>query len=168
MARSPARRPRLRVSGPSEESTAAGVYGVIVGAAVMAASHATTAVAAMVAVLVTLLIYWGAERYARIVAKRIHEGRRPDRQELRKELTHGLEMVSASFVPLAVLGLVRLLGAELSTALLAGLASSTVLLAVAGWEVGRGGRLTARERLMSAATAAAFGAVFIVLKMLLH
>ena len=63
--------------GSTEEATAAGIYGVIVSAAVMAASHAPTAVATVVAVLVTLTIYWGAERYSRIVAERIHQGHRP-------------------------------------------------------------------------------------------
>jgi hypothetical protein len=160
--------PRLGLGGSSAESTAAGIYGVIVASAVMAASHAATAGAATVAVLVTLVIYWGAERYARIVAERIHSGRRPDRRELRHQLTTGWEMITASFLPLAVLDVVRLLGAELSTALLAGLSCSTLLLAVAGWEVGREGKLTTRERLLSATVAAAFGGVLIVLKMLLH
>jgi hypothetical protein len=62
----------------------------------------------------------------------------------------------------------RLLGARLSTALLAGLTCSTLLLGIAGWEVGREGKLSIRERLVSAAVAAAFGGVMIVLKMLLH
>ena len=119
---------RLGLGGSSEESTAAGIYGVIVSSAVMAASHAATAAAATVAVLVTLVIYWGAERYARIVAERIHSGRRPDRRELRHQLTTGWEMVTASFLPLAVLDVARLLGAQLSTALLAGLSCSTLLL----------------------------------------
>jgi hypothetical protein len=159
---------RLGLGGSSEESTAAGIYGVIVSSAVMAASHAATAVGATVAVLVTLVIYWAAERYARIVAERIHSGRRPDRRKLRRQLTIGWEMITASFLPLAVLDVARLLGAELSTALLAGLSCSTLLLAIAGWEVGRDGKLTTGERLVSAAIAAAFGGVMIVLKMLLH
>ena len=159
---------RLGLGGSSEESTAAGIYGVIVSSAVMAASHAATAAAATVAVLVTLVIYWGAERYARIVAERIHSGRRPDRRELRHQLTTGWEMITASFLPLAVLDLTRLLGAQLSTALLAGLSCSTLLLGLAGWEVGRDGKLGTGERLVSAAVAAAFGGVMIVLKMLLH
>jgi hypothetical protein len=144
------------------------VYGVIVGAAVMAASHAASAVAAAVAVLVTLVIYWAAERYSRIVAQRIHAGRRPDRRELVQQLTTGWEMVSASLLPLAVLVVSRLLGAALSTAILLSLSCSTVLLGVAGLEMGRDGRLTVRERLVSTATAGAFGAGLIVLKMLLH
>ncbi|HEY7104450.1 MAG TPA: hypothetical protein VH573_22660 [Mycobacteriales bacterium] len=159
---------RLGLGGTSAESTAAGIYGVIVSSAVMAASHAATAAAATVAVLVTLAIYWGAERYARIVAERIHAGRRPDRRELRHQLTTGWEMITASFLPLAVLDISRVLGVQLSTALLAGLSCSTLLLGIAGWAVGREGKLSTWERLVSATVAAAFGGVMIVLKMLLH
>jgi hypothetical protein len=159
---------RLGLGGTTAESTAAGIYGVIVSSAVMAASHAATAAATTIAVLVTLVIYWGAERYARIVAERIHAGRRPDRRELRHQLTTGWEMITASFLPLAVLDVTRLLGAQLSTALLAGLGCSTLLLGIAGWAVGRDGKLSTGERLVSATIAAAFGGVMIVLKMLLH
>ena len=152
----------------TEEGTAAGIYGIIVCASVMAASHARTAVAVDVAVLVTLVIYWGAERYARLVAQRIHDGHRPNRSQLRHQLTTGWEMVSATTVPLVVLVIVRLFGAELYVAILSALACSTVLLAAAGWEVGADEKLTRAERLVSAATAAAFGGALIVLKMLLH
>lgn len=168
MVRYPRPRALLQISRSSEESTAAGIYGIIVSAAVMAASHALSAVAVVLAVLITLVVYWGAERYARIVAGRIHDGRRPDRRELRAQLTTGWEMVSASVVPLAVLIVARGLGAGLTTAVLWALGSSTLLLGLAGWAVGRDGKLTPRERLASAATAAAFGGALIVLKMLLH
>jgi len=120
------------------------------------------------AVLVTLVIYWGAERYARVVAQRIHDGHRSDRSQLRRELTTGWAMVSATAVPLVVLLIARLLGAQLTVAILSALACSTVLLAIAGWEIGRGGKLSRGERLASAATAAAFGVALILLKMLLH
>jgi hypothetical protein len=151
-----------------ERATANAIYGIIVSSAVMASAHGQSVVALAVAVLVTLVIYWGAERYARIVAERIHSGRRPDRHKLRHQLTTGWEMVTASFLPLAVLDVTRLVGAQLSTALLAGLSCSTLLLGIAGWEVGREGKLTTRERLVSATVAAAFGGVMIALKMLLH
>jgi hypothetical protein len=159
---------RLRMTRATEESTAAGIYGVIVAASVMAASHAETAVAVDLSVLVTLVIYWGAERYARLVAQRIHDGHRPDRSQLRQQLTTGWEMVSATTVPLVVLVLVRLFGAKLYVAVLSALVCSTVLLFVAGWEIGRDGKLSRAERFASATTAAAFGAALIVLKMLLH
>jgi hypothetical protein len=158
----------LRMTRTTEESTAAGIYGVIVASSVMAAAHAETAVAVDLAVLVTLVIYWGAERYARVVAQRIHDGHRPDRSQLLRQLTTGWAMVSASTVPLVVLLVVRLLGADLTVAILSALSCSTVLLAVAGWEIGRNGTLSPGERLASAATAAAFGVALILLKMLLH
>jgi hypothetical protein len=151
-----------------EESTAAGIYGVIVGAAVMAASHADSAAAVTVAVLVTLVIYWGAERYARLVAERIHEGRRPTWRQVRVQLTTGWEMVTASALPLAVLGVLYLLGADLDVAVLWALVCSTLLLCLAGWEVGRNGHLSRLERLTSAVVAGLFGLFLILLKALLH
>lgn len=158
----------LRLRRPTEESTAAGIYGTIVGAAVMAASHAESAVAVVVAVLVTLTIYWTAERYARLVAERIHEGRRPTWPEARQQLTTGWEMVTVSALPLAVLAVLTLLGAPLDTAVYAALGTSTLLLCLAGWEIGQSGRLSMTERVVVAGIAGGFGAVMVVLKALLH
>lgn len=157
-----------RLAQTTEESTAAGIYGVIVGAAVMAASHADSVAAVEAAVLVTLLIYWVAERYARLVAARIHSGRRPSWPELRRQLGQGWEIVSASTLPLVVLAGLGLLGADVEAAVVAGLACSTALLCLAGWEMGRGGRLSPGERVTAALVAGSFGMVMIALKTLLH
>jgi hypothetical protein len=157
-----------RLAQTTEESTAAGIYGVIVGAAVMAASHADSVAAVEAAVLVTLLIYWVAERYARLVAARIHSGHRPSWPELRRQLSSGWEIISASTVPLVVLALLGLLGAEVEVAVLAALGCSTALLCLAGWEMGRDGRLSAGERVTAALVAGSFGLVMILLKTLLH
>lgn len=159
----PGGRPRDTVPG-----TAAGIYGIIVGAAVMAAGHAPSAAATVVAVLVTLLIYWLAERYARIVAERIHEGHRPTWHTVREQLTSGWELVTTSLLPLAVLVLVRLLGGDLKTSVLWALVCSTAMLSAAGWHVGRGGRLSTAERVVSTTVAGVFGVGLIALKMLLH
>jgi positive regulator of sigma E activity len=152
----------------SQESTAAGIYGVIVSAAVMAASHAPTAVATVVAVVVTLIIYWAAERYSRIVAERIHQGHRPPWRMVREQVTSGWEIVTASLLPLVVLVLARLLGASLRSSILWALVCSTVLLCIAGWHTGRDGRLTFLERLVASAAAGTFGVGLILLKALLH
>jgi hypothetical protein len=159
---------RLTPSGNTEEATAAGVYGVIVSASVMTASHASTAVAVDAAVLVTMIIYWSAERFARVVAGRIHSGHRPDRRELRRELTTGWQIVSASVLPLIVLVVTRLLGRPLDQAILAALVCCTLLLCLAGWEMGRHGQLSRLERLVVTAVAGSFGFLMIVLKSLLH
>jgi hypothetical protein len=151
-----------------EEATAAAIYGIIISAAVMATAHTQSAIATDVAVLVTLVIYWAAERYSRIVAERIHQGHRPSWHTVRDQLTSGWEMVTASFIPLAVLSVVRLAGATLKTATIVALLSSTLLLCVSGWRVGRNGRLTQLEQLISTVVAGAFGVAIIVLKTQLH
>jgi hypothetical protein len=158
----------VRLRHETEEATASGIYGLIVGAAVLVASHATTAIRTVIAVLVTLTIYWLAERYARIVAERIHEGHRPTWHTVRRQLTTGWEMVTASALLLLVLIATRLSGAPLETAEIAALACTTGLLCVAGWWIGWGGRLRPLERLVSTLVAGAFGAALIVLKTLLH
>jgi hypothetical protein len=159
---------RVGLFGSTVEGTAAGVYGLIISSAVMAASHAESAVAVVAAVVVTLLIYWSAERYARLVAERIHEGHRPGRSQVLAQVTSGWEMVTASAVPVAALVVLRLGGVELRAALFAALVCSTLLLCLAGWEMDRHGRLTRAERIVSTAVAGTFGVAMIVLKVALH
>jgi hypothetical protein len=160
--------PDLSSVGKDEESTAAGIYGLIVSAAVMATSHGQTARRVMLTVVVTLIVYWTAERYARIVAGRIHAGERPTWWHVREELTRGWQIVTASVLPLVALVVVTLLGAGVTAAVLAALVCDTVLLCITGWEVGRDGRLTTGERLVSAAVAGLLGVGMIALKAILH
>lgn len=167
-----ARPPRLGsvgpVAGEAEADAADGVYGIVVGAAVMAASHLPRSGAVAVAVLVTLMTYWAAERYARLVADRIRDGQRPAWRHVRAQLTRGWRFVTASLVPVAALLLVGRLGASVTAAVFAGLACSTALLVLAGWEAGRGGRLGTLDRVVSAAAAGSLGGVMIFLKALIH
>jgi positive regulator of sigma E activity len=155
-------------TGSDEEGTAAGIYGVIVSSAVMASSHANGTVVVAASVVITLVVYWAAERYARLVAERIHDGRRPTWREVRRQLTRGWEFVTASFLPLVVMIVARLLAAGVSGSVLAGLVCSTVLLCVAGWEMGRHGQLRRGERLVYAGVAGLFGVGMIAMKALLH
>lgn len=152
----------------TEEQTATGIYGTVVGAAVMAASHAPTAAATIVAVGFSLLVYWAAERYSRLVAERIHDGRRPTWPEVRRQLASGWGIVTASALPLGVLAVFGAAGASVSTAVIAGLLCSTVLLCVAGWEIGHRADFSMFERLAVSAVAGAFGGLMILLKALLH
>lgn len=158
----------VRLRYESEEATASGIYGMIVGAAVLVASHAPTAGRTVLAVLATLIIYWLAERYARIVAERIHAGHRPTWHTVRRQLTTGWEMITASALPLLVLISVKAGGGSLEKAIFAALVCTTVLLCLAGWLIGANGRLNPGERMVSMLVAGAFGATLIVLKTLLH
>ncbi|MGA5300021.1 hypothetical protein ACPCHT_08840 [Nucisporomicrobium flavum] len=159
---------RAKSAHEVREATAAGIYGIIVSAAVLATSHASTAVATVVTVLVTLSVYWAAERYARILAERIHEGHRPRWETVRTQLTSGWEMITASLFPLGVLLVARLAGTALRTAIIAALVCATVLLCLAGWRIGRYGQLSTLEQVISTAVAGLFGIALIVLKALLH
>jgi hypothetical protein len=159
---------RLHVSRSSEENTAAGIYGLIVSSSVMATSQAESPGAVDLATLITLTVYWFAERYARLVAARIHAGHRPGWRQLRVQMTTGWAIVTASSLPLAVLAALGLAGADVGVAVSWALACSTALLCLAGWEIGRSGRLSTPERLVSATVAGLFGVVTIVLKTLLH
>jgi hypothetical protein len=151
-----------------ETRTANGIYGVIVGTAVMAAAHGDAVGRLAVAVLVTLLIYWAAERYAHVMARRIVLGRGLMRVELRGELSHGWELVTASFLPLLVLVGSSMLGAGLFGSVISALLCSTALLVHSGWRVGREAQLGLVQRFLSAAFAGAFGVAMIALKTFLH
>jgi positive regulator of sigma E activity len=157
---------RFRLRHETAEGTAAGVYGLIVGSSVLVTAHAETAYQLDIIVLVTLTIYWAAERYARIVAERIHEGHRPAWHVVREQLTSGWEIISLSVLPLLALLLARAVGARLNMAILVALICSTVLLGATGWYMGA--KLSQAERVASALVATTFGAVMIALKILLH
>jgi hypothetical protein len=156
------------VDGQDEQQVADAIYGLIVGAAVMAASHAPGSGRIAISVLVTLLVYWSAERYAAIVAGRIAAGHRRSRGTLRRELADGWGLLTSSFIPIVVLLAFDLFGADLKMSVLAGLVCSTALLCLAGLQIGAAARLSTRERVAAAAAAGAFGLVLIALKVALH
>jgi hypothetical protein len=151
-----------------ERATADAIYGIIVSSAVLASTHSDSVLKVAVAVLVTLLIYWAAERFALVMGERIIHS--PDRTSgrLRGHLGSGWELVSASFLPLGVLLAFGLLGADVDTAVLAALLCATALLFAAGWRVGGEASLGTSSRLLSALLSGAFGAALIMLKSLLH
>jgi len=158
----------VRLRREDAETTAAGIYGIIVSAAVMASSHADSAGTVIAGVAVNLVVYWAAERYARLVAERIHEDRKPTWREVSRQLRSGWEIVTASTLPLAVLALLAAGGASLSSAVLGGLVCSTLLLCLSGWEMGHGTRLSVLERTALVVVAGAFGGLMIAFKTLLH
>jgi hypothetical protein len=157
---------RFRLRHETAEGTAAGLYGLIVGSSVLVTAHADTAYKLDIIVVVTLTIYWVAERYARIIAERIHEGHRPAWHVVREQLTGGWEIISLTVLPLLALLLATALGAGLNLAILVALICSTVMLGAAGWYMGV--RLKPAERVVSTLVAATFGIVMIALKILLH
>jgi hypothetical protein len=104
------RAPAARISG---RRRAAGIYGAIVTAAIIAANGGElTTVALVVAVLVTLLVYWVAEEYAEVIGEQTEGGRLPTWASIRVLLAGTWPLVSASYAPLVALVLARVAGAS--------------------------------------------------------
>ena len=144
---------------------ASGIYGAIVTAAILTAAggHLRTR-ALVVAVVVTLLVYWIAEEYAELLGEHVEHGHLPTKPQIRAELATTWPMVSASFAPLLALVLARLVGASSSAAANVGLVAAVVLLVYHGWSAGRAAQLRGRQLLLATSVAAALGVVMIVLK----
>jgi hypothetical protein len=147
---------------------AAGIYGAIVTAAIITATGGELPTAALVvAVVVTLLVYWLAEEYAELLGEQAEGGRLPTWPYIRGVLASTWPMVTASYLPLLALVVARLAGASALAAANVGLAVAIVLLMVHGWTAGRSAHLHGRQLLLSASVAAALGIVMILLKNLI-
>jgi hypothetical protein len=150
---------------------AAGIYGAIITAAIIAAAGGKLpTVALAISVVVTLLVYWLAEQYAELLGEQAEGGYLPTWDYVRMALARTWPMVSASFVPLILLVLARLAGASALVAANVGLAVAIVLLTFHGWSAGRAAKLRGWRLLFSTSVAAALGIVMILLKdlVLLH
>jgi hypothetical protein len=151
------------------ERAASMVYGIIVASSVLAAGAYHLSIAQLcLAVVVTVVVYWLAEIYARVLASRALAAPRHILDEVRDHAVHHWRMVTASFIPLAALLAAAALGADEPDAVLASLVLITVMLAVLGWvAAGRAG-MRAWHRLAAAAASSLGGLVMIGLKFALH
>jgi hypothetical protein len=150
---------------------AAGIYGAIITAAIIAAVGGQLRTRALaVSVLVTLLVYWIAEEYAEVLGEQVTGGRLPTWPYIRAALAHTWPMVSASYLPLLALVLARAAGASSSVAADVGLAATIVLLIAHAWIAGRAAKLHGWQLFFAVSVAAALGLAMVALKdlVLLH
>ena len=148
---------------------AAGIYGTIVTAAVIAAGGNQLSTTELeVTVLVTLVVYWLAEQYAELLGEHAHAGRLPKKSQVVASLAAAWPMVSASFIPLLLLLLARLAGASAPNAAAIALAVTVVLLVVHGYTAARAAGLTGIRMLLVTGTAGLLGIAMVVLKTLLQ
>ena len=148
---------------------AAGIYGTIVTAAVLAASGNTLSTAGLeAAVLVTLVVYWLAEQYAEILGEHTHAGHLPSIGQIGSSLASSWPMVTASAVPLASLLIARLLGASAADAADVALTVTIVLLVLHGLAAGRASGLRGVRLVVVSAAAGLLGVIMVVLKIALQ
>jgi hypothetical protein len=145
----------------------AGIYGTVICASTLAAAGKESAGRVAATVLVTLLVYWLAERYAELLGLAAR-GRSVTRAEVLGVLTAGWALIQASITPLLVLLLSRLAGASDAAALDAALAYTVFLLVVLGWLASRAAGLTGWHRWAATAFAGVLGLVVVALKVSLH
>jgi hypothetical protein len=144
---------------------AAGIYGTIVTAAVLAAAgdHMPTLPLA-VSILITLVVYWVAEEYAELLGEQLEGRRVPTWPDVRAALAVTWPMVSASYIPLLALMLARLLGTSPPAAASVGLVVAVVFLTIYAWSTGRAAHLRGRQLFVITSIAAALGLLMIILK----
>jgi hypothetical protein len=144
---------------------AAGIYGAIITAAILDTAGSTMSTDALViAVVITLVVYWLAEEYAELLGEQVEGGRLPTWARIQEALAETWPMVSASFVPLLALVIVRLAGASELTAANAGLVAALLLLVIHGWSAARASHLRGRQLLLTTSIAVALGLAMIALK----
>jgi hypothetical protein len=146
---------------------AAGIYGLIVTAAVLASAGGQLSTAALeFAVLVTLVVYWLAEEYAQ-VSERANAGHLPTWSHVRSALAAKWPMVSASYLPLLALVGARLVGASRSNAAYFALAVTVAMLIYYGWSAGRASGLRGAALALMTAAAGALGMLMVLLKVVI-
>jgi hypothetical protein len=144
---------------------AAGIYGTVVTAAIIDATgdHVGTA-QLVVAVVVTLMVYWAAEEYAEMLGEHTEGGHLPAWPQVRASLAATWPMVAASYIPLLALVLARLAGVPGPAAANVGLVAALVLLVYHGWSAGRAASLRGKSLLAATLIAVGLGLVMILLK----
>jgi hypothetical protein len=151
--------------GPNVSNYAAGVYGTIIAASVLAAGANETTGGVVALVVVTLIVYWLAEQYAFALAHSL-AGHRADRAQLRHGLREGFPMVQASYLPVGVLIVAWAFGFDTNTAVNLALTACVIVLFVLGWRGAARRELLLRGRVMSSLIAGSFGVAVVLLKLL--
>jgi hypothetical protein len=140
----------------------------VVGGAVMASGEPGTPIDEVaVAVLVTLIIYWAAERWSQALGTQI-AGEPLVRRRLVRVFAEGWPMVQASYLPLVVMAAASISGASADLSVNLALGSIVVLLVVFGALAGRRAGLSGWTLGLTAVVTGAFGVALIVAKSLLH
>jgi hypothetical protein len=161
--------------GPSARNLgkrrAAGIYGAVITAAVLAAAGNELHIYALVvAVLITLVVYWLAEEYAELLGEQVEGGMVPTWDYVQEALGATWPMVTASFLPLLALVLARLAGGSIPAAANVGLAVAIVLLIIHAWLAARAAQLHGWQLAFTTSVALILGLLMVALKdlVLLH
>jgi hypothetical protein len=151
----------------NERDLAQAIYGTVIGAAGIAVGSAHGDLREVVlTVVVTVAVYWAAERYAEILAAAVHAAGR--RARVLAALRRGLPVVEAGLTPLVLLVVLALLTGRLAFAVFSALGLATLMLGGFGHVAARRAGASRLQAVGWGLCSAALGGVVIGLKMLLH
>jgi hypothetical protein len=149
------------------EDMAPGIYGTVISASVLAAVDETEPIwTVVVTVVVTVLVYWLAERYSVLLA--VHMRGDGATVPARRVLRQGWRMVEASYTPVLVLVLAWALEGSVAAAISAALYYSTGLLIALGWLAGRRNGQSGWALVRTMAFVGSLGVIVVALKLTLH
>ena len=144
------------------------ITGTVVSAAVIAAAVGHLEETRLViAILATAFIYWLAHLHARTLGDAVKHHTHPV-DALKEALAETWPILAAALVPIIILIVTQLAGADIRTAAWIAVISSTVLLTVYSFFAGRRGGLGIGGSLVSGSIGAMLGILIIVLKAGLH
>ncbi|MHA6793876.1 hypothetical protein ACVGVM_10270 [Pseudonocardia bannensis] len=139
----------------------------MVGAAAMAVASLHGSLGeVVVGVLVTVAVYWAAERYAAVLAAAVRGPGRWSRSVA--VLRRGWPMIEAAYTPLVVLMAAVLVTGRLQTGVLVALVVATLMLGGFGHAAARRAGTSRAAAIAWGAGSAMLGVVVMLLKMLLH
>lgn len=141
------------------------ITGTVVCAAVIAAvaGHATSTSQLVVAMVGTIFVYWLAHLHAHAIGRAVRDQHHPW-LALRWAFAHTWVIAAVSLLPLGILLLAELAGAELLTAAWIALYATIALLAIYSYAAGRRGGLGLFGSLVCSVAGASLGVLVAVLK----
>ena len=146
------------------------IYGTIAVGALLAAESARRETYAknIVAVVLTLLLYWLAHSYASLAGERLRSGAHLTVRRLGRTMLQELPLLVGATVPLATLLICWAAGTRLSIAVIAALWTSAAIVVAIELSAGVRAHLAARQFMVQAGIGALIGALVIFLKLVLH
>jgi hypothetical protein len=146
------------------------VYGTIAIGALLTAESAQseTYAKSVVAVVVTLLLYWLAYSYAEFTGQRLEKGEPFEFGELATAAVKELSVLIGASIPLFVLLIFWAAGARLATAVSAAIWTSAAMIVIIEFVVGLRASLTGRQLVMQTGFGAFLGLLVLTLRIVLH
>lgn len=146
------------------------VYGTIAVGALLAAESARreTYAKTVLAVAITLMLYWLAHSYAEFTGRRLEEGKAFTLMGLAQATVREFSVLIGAAIPLVVLLVFWALGAHLTSAVTAAIWTSAVMIVIIELVVGLRAELTGRDLARQTAFGAVLGVLVMVLRVVLH